>query len=140
MNLISGVNITSSALNAEQVRMDVIAQNIANAHTTHGVDGKAYQRKVVTFESLMAPDGASGGSAAQEGVRVSQITADNTPGEKIYNPTSPDADKSGMVEMPNVNMETEMVDLMTSSRAYEANLSVIRNAKQMAMRALSIGH
>jgi flagellar basal-body rod protein FlgC len=138
MDLISGVNITGSALNAEKIRMDVIAQNIANAHTTRGDDGKVYQRKVVSFESLL--DAGRGDSSASQGVRVAQISSDKTPGELVFEPGHPDADKNGMVAMPNVNIATEMVDLIGSSRAYEANLAVIRNAKQMAMKALAIGH
>jgi flagellar basal-body rod protein FlgC len=76
----------------------------------------------------------------QTTVQVSQVATDNTPGETIYDPSNPDANKEGMVKMPNVNLSTEMVDLMTSSRAYEANLAVIRNARQMAAKALTIGH
>jgi flagellar basal-body rod protein FlgC len=139
MNLISGINVTGSALNAEQTRMDVIAQNIANAHTTRDVDGRAYQRKVVSFESFL-PAGAQKPGPASEEVRVAGISADPTPGEKIYNPGDPAADKDGLVEMPNVNIATQMVDLVSASRAYEPNLAVVRNAKQMAAKALSIGH
>jgi flagellar basal-body rod protein FlgC len=73
-------------------------------------------------------------------VQVAQIGTDNTPGSVVYDPSNPDAGKDGMVQMPNVNLSTEMVDLMTASRAYEANLAVIRNAKQMASKALTIGH
>jgi flagellar basal-body rod protein FlgC len=135
MNLISGVNVTASALNAENTRMDVVAENIANAYTTHAADGQAYKRKVVSFESMLDPAGSG-----QNTVQVSQIATDNTPGATIYDPSNPDADKKGMVQMPNVNISTEMVDLMTSSRDYEANLSVIRNARQMAQKALTIGH
>ena len=131
MNLISSISITASALNAEKTRMEMVAQNIANAHTTKDVDGLPYQRKVVSFESVL--------DSAGRGVRVSQIANDPTPGEVIYDPTHPDATKEGMVQMPNVKVATEMVDLMSSSRAYEANLAVARNSKQLAMRALSIG-
>jgi flagellar basal-body rod protein FlgC len=137
MNLISGVNVTASALNAEQVRMDVVAENIANAYTTHTAEGGAYKRKVVSFESML--DQSSGGPGGQS-LQVSKITTDDSPGEAIYQPGNPDANKDGMVMMPNVNLSTEMVDLMTSSRAYEANLAVIRNARQMATKALTIGH
>ncbi len=134
MNFITGINSTASALNAEKIRMDVVAQNISNAHNTRDLDGSAYKRKVVSFESLLAT-----GPGAQAGVRVADITTDNTPGELIHNPQSPDADADGMVRMPNVNIATEMVDLLTASRAYEANLAVVRNARQMATKALSIG-
>lgn len=134
MNFITGIQATSSALSAEKIRMDVVAQNIANANTTKDVDGQAYRRKVVTFETLLGSgDGASGG------VKVGGITADSAPGEKIFNPHHPHADKDGMVTMPNVNPAIEMVDLLSASRAYEANLAVARNARQMATKALSIG-
>ena len=74
------------------------------------------------------------------GVQVAQIKEDTTPGAMIYNPQHPDADAKGMVQMPNVDLAFEMVDLISSTRAYEANLAVVRNAKQMARKALSIGH
>ena len=135
MNLIPGVDATASALNAENIRMDVVAENIANAYTTHGADGQPYKRKVVSFEAMLDPAGTG-----QTTVQVSQVATDNSPGETIYDPNNPDANKEGMVQMPNVNLSTEMVDLMTSSRAYEANLAVIRNARQMAAKALTIGH
>jgi flagellar basal-body rod protein FlgC len=133
MNFITGLNSTASALQAEKTRMDVVSQNIANAHTTRDVNGEAYKRKLVSFESAL--DASTGGT----GVRVSKITDDSTPGELVRNPQHPHADKDGMVQMPNVNTSMEMVDLISASRAYEANLSVARNARQMATKALSIG-
>ena len=133
MNFITGLNSTASALQAEKTRMDVVSQNIANAHTTRDVNGEAYKRKVVSFESAL--DASTGGT----GVRVSKITDDSTPGELVRNPQHPHADKDGMVQMPNVNTSMEMVDLISASRAYEANLSVARTARQMATKALSIG-
>jgi flagellar basal-body rod protein FlgC len=117
--------------------MDIVAQNIANAQTTRGADGKPYQRKIVSFETVMQSNGSSETAA---GVKVSQIANDTTPGPKVYNPQHPDADKQGMVEMPNVNLAYEMVDLISSTRAYEANLAVVKNAKQIAHKALTIGH
>jgi len=131
MNFITGIQATSSALSAEKMRMDIVAQNIANANTTKDADGQAYKRKVVTFETMVGADGA--------GVKVGAINDDSTPGEKVYNPHHPHADKDGMVTMPNVNPAIEMVDLLSASRAYEANLAVARNARQMATKALSIG-
>jgi flagellar basal-body rod protein FlgC len=135
MNLIPGISATASALNAENIRMDIVAENIANAYTTHGADGKPYQRKVVSFESMLDPAGSG-----QRTVQIAQVMNDTTPGESIYEPGNPDANKQGMVQMPNVNLSSEMVDLMTSSRAYEANLAVVKSARQMAMKALTIGH
>lgn len=133
MNFITGLSSTASALNAEKTRMDVVAQNIANAHTTRDTNGEAYKRKVVTFESAL--DASTGSNS----VRVAKIEDDETPGESIHNPQHPHAGPDGMVRMPNVSTAVEMVDLISASRAYEANLSVARNARQMALKALSIG-
>ena len=138
MNLISGIDITAGALNAQKTRLDIVAQNIANAQTTRTPEGGPYRRQVVSFESeLVQRQGAAG--APMQGVRVSSITADRTPGQQVYNPQHPDAGPDGLVTMPNVNLAYEMVDLITASRAYEANLSVVKNARQMAMKALDIG-
>ncbi len=136
MNLISGVDVSASALNAQRTRLDIVAQNIANAHTTRGPNGKAYQRQVVAFETEMM---RTGNGPALAGIRIAGINRDPTPGQQVNDPQHPDADADGMVTMPNVNLAFEMVDLITASRAYEANLSVVRNAKQMAMKALQIG-
>jgi flagellar basal-body rod protein FlgC len=133
MNFLSGIGSTASALPAEKQRMEVVAQNIANAQTTRDADGQPYQRKMLTFEAAL--DASTGNT----GVRVGSVIPDTTPGEEIYNPEHPHADKEGLVHMPNVNVGTEMVDLLSASRAYEANLSVARNARQMALKALSIG-
>jgi flagellar basal-body rod protein FlgC len=135
MNVISGIQITASALDAEKTRMDMVAQNIANAQTTRGIDGKPYHRKVVSFETVM-----KGTEPAASGIQVASVTDDPTPGQMVYNPGHPDADAKGMVAMPNVNLAYEMVDLISSTRSYEANLAVVRNAKQMAHKALTIGH
>ena len=137
MNLISGVDVTAGALSAQKTRLDIVAQNIANAQTTRTANGTAYQRQIVSFESEMVKRGAMG--AALQSVRVAAISADKTPGQQVYNPQHPDAAPDGTVVMPNVNLSYEMVDLITASRAYEANLSVVKNARQMAMKALEIG-
>ncbi len=133
MNFLSGIQATASALNAEKVRMDVVAQNIANAHTTRDTDGQAYRRKVVSFEALLGADASIGG------VKIDGITNDPAQGELVYQPQHPHANADGYVQMPNVNVAMEMVDLLTASRAYEANLAVARNARQMAAKALTIG-
>lgn len=140
MELLSGIASTSSALNAQRTRLDVIAQNIANAQTTRGPDGKPYQRRTVTFENelLTAAQGA-GPNLALSRVRVAEIGYDTKPGQRIQDPGHPDADEQGVVTMSNVNLAHEMVDLITASRAYEANLSVAKNARQMALKALQIG-
>lgn len=140
MNIISGIDITAGALNAQKTRLDIVAQNIANAQTTRGPDGTPYQRKLVSFETeLIRRTGDTSNGPALQGVRVSAITDDKSKGERVYDPQHPDATPDGFVQMPNVNMSYEMIDLMTASRAYEANLSVVKNARQMALKALDIG-
>lgn len=138
MNVLAGIDATASALNAEKLRMDIVAQNIANAHTTRGADGQPYQRQLVSFETVLKAAGAAG-HAQMGGVRIGAVKNDPTPGPYVYNPQHPDADEKGMVQMPNVNLAFEMVDLISSTRAYEANLAVVKNAKQMAHKALTIG-
>lgn len=136
MNLITGIDVTAGALNAQKTRLDIVAQNIANAQTTRTANGTPYQRQVVSFESELIR--RTGGVALQS-VKVGAIQPDRTPGQQVYNPQHPDAGPDGLVVMPNVNLSYEMVDLITASRAYEANLSVVKNARQMALKALEIG-
>ena len=135
MNILPASTITASALDAEKMRVEITSQNIANAHTTKGPDGQPYQRRIVAFESVL--DAATGNNL--QGVRISDIKRDQTPGEIINNPEHPHADDEGNVQMPNVNIAFEMVDMVTATRSYEANLAVVRNARQMANQALSIG-
>ncbi|MCB1120588.1 MAG: flagellar basal body rod protein FlgC [Verrucomicrobiae bacterium] len=132
MDLIPGITQTASALEVNKQRLEVIAQNIANAHTTLDESGGPYQRQVVSFEAVL-------NDAKNYGVKIGQITKDVTPGPSVYNPSHPHADEKGMVQMPNVSMTQEMVDMITASRAYEANLSVAKTSRQMAERALEIG-
>ncbi len=113
MNVISASSITGSALDAEKMRVDIVSQNIANANTTKGIDGKPYQRRIVAFESLL--DAAAGPN--MQGVRLSEIKRDETPGEIINNPQHPHADDDGNVTMPNVNIPFEMVDMVTATRS-----------------------
>jgi flagellar basal-body rod protein FlgC len=138
MHLISGIDVSAGALNAHRMRLDLVAQNIANAHTTRGPDGLPYQRRVVSFESEMMRSLGTEGTTVQ-GVRISQVMPDLTPGQRVFDPQHPDAGADGMVQLPNVNIAYEMVDLITATRAYEANLSVVKNARQMALKALEIG-
>ena len=138
MNLISGIDISAGALAAQKTRLDIVAQNIANAQTTRTPQGGPYQRQVVSFETELIRNQGLGGSALQS-IRVAQVSTDHTPGQQVYNPQHPDATADGLVTMPNGNLSQEMVDLITASRTYEANLSVVKNARQMAMRTLEIG-
>jgi|ERR1700722_12105470 flagellar basal-body rod protein FlgC len=139
IDFIPGVKSTTAALNAERVRMDVISQNIANANTAQGADGKPYQRQQVVFESMLNQQMSDPAGGQPQPVRVARIEADSRPPLMVYSPGHPNADKNGMVAMPNINIHEEMADLITSSRSFEANLAVLKNAQAMAMQALSIG-
>jgi flagellar basal-body rod protein FlgC len=139
IQILTGVQNTAAALSAEQTRLDVISENIANANTTHGVDGKPYQRQVVVFESALQQAMNSDGTAQMPPIQVARIEKDNSPPIKVYEPGNPDADASGMVSTPNINISEEMADLISASRTFEANLAVIKNARSMAMETLSIG-
>ncbi|HIG82213.1 MAG TPA: flagellar basal body rod protein FlgC [Verrucomicrobiales bacterium] len=137
INILPGVDSAASALQAEKVRMEVISQNIANANTTRTSNGGPYQRQVVRFETIMANQFDPYSAKAE--VRVAGIETDNRPFKIMHQPGHPDADADGMVKYPNVNVHEEMADLIASSRAMEANLSIIRTARQMAMQTLAIG-
>lgn len=136
MNLIPGIDVTSGALAAQKMRLDIVAQNIANAQTTRTAEGGPYRRQIVSFETELVK---RTGGASLTTVRVGGITNDKTPGQQVYNPQHPDAGADGLVTMPNVNLAYEMVDLITASRAYEANLSVVKNSRNLAMKTLEIG-
>ena len=141
INLLTGIESSSSALNAERVRLEVIAQNIANANTTRGPDGKAYQRQQVVFQSVLNDrlNTPAGSGTDSYNVEVAAIQKDGRAPRLVYNPGHPDADAQGMVAVPDINIHEEMADLLTASRAFEANLAVVKNARSMAMQALSIG-
>jgi flagellar basal-body rod protein FlgC len=140
IQLLSGIDSTASALDAERIRMDVISENIANVNTTKGLDGKPYQRQQVVFESVLSAQQNSGGSGSvPQTTQVARVEKDNRPARMVYNPSHPDANAQGMVAMPDINIHEEMVDMIASSRAYEANIAVVRNARAMAQEDLSIG-
>ncbi len=141
MNLLSGIDSTTSALNAERIRMDVVSQNIANSNTSRGPNGQPYVRQRVVFESVLRDEmnaAAPPGTQPAE-VVVPRIESDTRPPRLVYQPGHPHADANGMVSLPNINMYEEMVDLMSASRAYEANLSVVKTARSMAQQTLGIG-
>src|SRR5271155_2254119 len=140
ISLLSGIDSTASALDAERVRMDVISENIANVNTTKGIDGKPYQRQQVVFESVLnAQQNSGAGGAAPQTTQIVRIAKDTRPPRMVYNPSHPEANAQGMVAMPNINIHEEMVDMIASSRSYEANLAVVKNARTMALEDLSIG-
>jgi flagellar basal-body rod protein FlgC len=150
MGLFTSINIAASGLAAERLRSDVIADNIANASTTRTPEGGPFQRSRVIlrpknaqpyFRLPFQPEGFDNG--AGQGVRVSAVEKDSSPARLMYDPTHPDAiktgPKTGYVEMPNVNIVTEMVDLIAASRAYDANSTMANGSKAMFMKALEIG-
>jgi flagellar basal-body rod protein FlgC len=139
IQILSGIQNTTAALDAEQTRLDVISQNIANVNTAHGVDGKPYQRQVVVFETSLQQAMNSDGSVQMPAIQGTHIEKDSSPPIHIYDPGNPDADANGLVAMPNINMQEEMADLISASRTFEANLAVVKNARSMAMETLSIG-
>ncbi len=138
IQLLTGVQSSSAALDAEHTRLEVISENIANSNTTHGPDGKPYQRQVVVFESALQ-QAVDGSGAQTPAMQIARIEKDNRAPIQVYEPGNPDADKSGMVAMPNINIHEEMADMISASRAYDANLSVIKNARSLAMQTLAIG-
>jgi len=133
-------DISSSALSAERKRMGLIANNIANANTTRGIDGKPYKRKYAVFETILDNEMNSSDSSnlREKGVKVAEIKEDESPYIKVYDPNHPDADENGYVSYPNVNILEEMVDLVAASRAYEANVAVIKVTKSMLTRLLDL--
>jgi flagellar basal-body rod protein FlgC len=138
LNYLTGIQSSSSALDAERIRMETISQNIANAEVTHGPDGKPYQRQQVMFESVLRQQQGLDSSGAGSMVRISSVQADHRPPRMAYMPGHPDA-VNGFVAMPDINVHEEMADLIVSSRTFEANLAVVKNSRQMAMESLSIG-
>lgn len=139
IQILSGIQNTTAALQAEQTRLDVISENIANANTAHGVDGKPYQRQVVVFETALRQAMNSEGTASTPALRIARIEKDLRPPVQIYDPGNPEADAKGMISMPNINMPEEMADLISASRTFEANLAVVKNARAMALQTLAIG-
>ncbi|MEZ6062785.1 MAG: flagellar basal body rod protein FlgC [Planctomycetaceae bacterium] len=139
-NILAGSSISASGLAGERMRMEVAANNIANARSTRSVNGGPYRRQQVVFAAQMdrflLPGNA--GQPNLGGVRVVGTQADNSPLPQIYDPGHPDANADGYVLMPNVNLPHEMVDLVTASRAYEANLKSLESFRQLAEQALSL--
>ena len=146
MSMFGGMEISASALTAQRLRMNVTAENIANAETTKGADGNPYRRKEVTLRAV-GQDGTFGSQlsramgtsgVAPGGVQATEITQDQTPLKQVYDPGHPDADERGYVQMPNVDPVAEMVDLISAQRAYEANVTAMSAAKQMFAKTLEI--
>lgn len=142
MDIFNTFQVSSSALKANTIRLNTISSNLANVETTSTPEGGAYRRKSVYFESQplsFKKQLETNMRKSVQGVAVTKIMEDQTPPRKVYDPSHPDAQDDGYVEMPNINVIEEMVDMMSATRAYQANVTTIKSAKRMALKALEIG-
>lgn len=148
MRLFSAFEISGSGLTAQRLRMDVVANNIANVNTTRTAEGGPYRRQRVVFEPRreepqfllpLSTEGRKRAANGGSGVRVVGVSADPAAPKTVYDPGHPDADDRGYVAMPNIQLVNEMVDMISATRAYEANIAAINSAKSMAAKALEIG-
>jgi flagellar basal-body rod protein FlgC len=151
VSFFSALRTSASGLTAQRLRMDLISNNIANAETTRTAEGGAFRRQMALFTpktegraplfNLLRGDVQRGlvPGAGVEGVQTLQIVDDQAPMRMVYDPAHPDANEQGYVEYPNVNPVTEMTDMLSATRSYEANVTVLNAAKAMAQRALDIG-
>ncbi|MCO4783640.1 MAG: flagellar basal body rod protein FlgC [Candidatus Cloacimonetes bacterium] len=145
MTVFRSFDIAASGLTAERLRMDIISNNIANVNTTKTNDGNPYRRQLPVFEAVFNKEmekiekANKGESFNGSGVRVAEILEDKSKFKTIYDPSHPHANEKGYVDLPNVNVVKEMVDMITASRAYEANVTALSTSKQIFNSALSIG-
>lgn len=150
MGMFDAFDISASGMTAQRYRMDIIAENVANANTTRTENGGPYRRKVVTFQAkgsgvesfsnVLSNSAGNLGSAIGNGVRITSIQEDTkTDLKKVYDPSHPDADEAGYVTYPNVNTITEMTNLIDATRGYEANATAFDASKSMALKGLQIG-
>ncbi|MBU7008262.1 flagellar basal body rod protein FlgC [Phosphitispora fastidiosa] len=146
MNLFKALDISASGMTAQRLRMDLISENIANINTTRTEAGGPYRRKMAIFEAR-GPEssfaGILGRTLEQQktgaGVRVLGINEDKSPFKMVYDPNHPDANDEGYVSMPNVNIVTEMVNMISATRSYEANVTATKASKDIALKAMEIG-
>lgn len=149
MGMFDSINISASGLTAEKTRMDIISKNIANANTTRATGGMPYRRQMVVFQERKDNSFSYYLSKYKQefkkdkfdgkGVKISKIVEDTTPFRLVYEPGHPDADENGYVKKPNVDMSKEMVDMISATRAYEANVTALNASKGMLIKALDIG-
>jgi len=147
MGLFDAIGIAGSGLTAERIRMDVTAENLANADTTKAANGQPYQRQEVELAQVGSSDfgGAlssaiqqSGGAQHAGGVQVTGIVSDSTPDQQIYDPGSPEADAQGYVKMPNISTVTEMTDLISESQSYQSDVTAMQTSKSMFTSTLGL--
>ncbi|MCR5419762.1 MAG: flagellar basal body rod protein FlgC [Lachnospiraceae bacterium] len=147
MSVFKSFGVNASGMTAERYRMDIISQNVANANTTRTEDGTPYKRKVVTFREKTTDPTTFGtifaksrGMDVGDGVKVDGVYEDEVSEMKrVYDPSHPDADEDGYVWYPNVDIVTEMTNMIDATRAYEANATAFTSSKSMAMKGLNIG-
>ncbi len=133
MGMFSTFHVAGSALTAQSLRLNAVASNMANAESVIGSDGKPYRAKQVVFAATPM------GNAAAQGVRVTRVVEDSSPGRLVYDPRNPAANERGYVEMPNVSVVEEMTNMISAARAYQTNAEVMNSAKQLLLKTLSIG-
>ena len=138
MDFFTALHVSASGLTAERTRVNIATSNLANAETTRTAAGGPYKRIDPVFQSVSFDPLTPGAAEGATGVTVSQIVADPNPGKRVYSPGHPDADPNGFVLLPNVDPIHEVVNLMSASRAYEANATAVETIKSMAMRGLEI--
>lgn len=145
MGIFDAIGIAGSGLTAERIRMDVTAENLANADTTKAANGQPYQRQDVELAQVGSSDFGGAltnalqqGAAQPGGVQVTGITSDNTPDQQVYDPGNPEANAQGYVKMPNVNPVNEMVDMIDESRSYESDVTAMSTAKEMYEKTLDL--
>lgn len=144
MDLIRTIDIAAGGMVAERTRLNVISTNLANANTTRTENGGPYRRKTAIFQATPAEELFEGHlqealDRKLQGVEVTDIVPVEGPFKRVFDPTHPDADEKGYVDLPNVNLVEEMVLMLNANRAYEANAAAVKAAKDMALKALEIG-
>ena len=145
MDFLNILNISSSALSAQRYRLQVVSENLANSHTTRTSSGQPYRRRDVIFSTISTPfsfDSLFQAALSQEEpgvISIAGLVEDARPFRRVYDPGHPDADSSGYVSFPNVNVVEEMLNLMSATRSYEANITAVQATKQMFLKALEIG-
>ncbi len=136
MSMFQIFNVSGSAVSAQSQRLNVVASNLANADTVAGPDGQAYKARQVVFQTQLMGAGNDLGSA---GVKVSQVTEDQSQGRRVHDPKHPQADAEGYVTYSNVNSVEEMVNMISASRSYQNNIEVMSTAKSLLLKTLQLG-
>lgn len=142
MDIFTSMHISASALKANRIRLNTISSNLANVETTSTPEGGPYKRKSVYFQTTpmsFKEHLDSNLKTTIQGVKVKEILEDSDPPKMVYRPDHPDANEEGYVAMPNISVLEEMVDMMNTTRSYDANATVIKSSKRMALKALEIG-